>query len=67
MFRSWDGTRDERVTDPAVALPLLLSPYMHMTNNRLHVTIRDEAYLAHLLGRVLREGVGSGAAEAARP
>lgn len=56
VFRSWDGTRDERVTDPAVALPLLLSPYMHMTNNRLHVTIRDEAYLAHLLGRVLREG-----------
>ncbi|MDX2388892.1 MULTISPECIES: lantibiotic dehydratase C-terminal domain-containing protein [unclassified Streptomyces] len=56
VFRSWDGTRDEKVTDPAVALPLLLSPYMHMTNNRLHVTIRDEAYLAHLLGRVLREG-----------
>ncbi|MFF4317970.1 lantibiotic dehydratase C-terminal domain-containing protein [Streptomyces sp. NPDC001568] len=56
VFRSWDGSRDEKVTDPAVALPLLLSPYMHMTNNRLHVTIRDEAYLAHLLGRVLREG-----------
>ncbi|MFJ3923419.1 lantibiotic dehydratase C-terminal domain-containing protein [Streptomyces sp. NPDC090022] len=56
VFRSWDGTRDERVTDPAQALPRLLSPYMHMTNNRLHVTIRDEAYLAHLLGRVLREG-----------
>lgn len=56
VFRSWDGTRDEQVTDPAVALPLLLSPYMHMTNNRLHVTIRDEAYLSHVLGRVLREG-----------
>lgn len=28
---------------------------MHMTNNRLHVTIRDEAYLAFVLGRVLRE------------
>ncbi|MER5872875.1 lantibiotic dehydratase C-terminal domain-containing protein [Streptomyces sp. NPDC002044] len=55
VFRSWDGGRDERVTDPAEALPLLLSPYMHMTNNRLHVTIRDEAYLSHLLGRVLRE------------
>lgn len=54
VFRSWDGTRDERVTDPSAALPLLLSPYMHMTNNRLHVTIRDEAYLAHLLARVLR-------------
>ncbi|OII67122.1 lantibiotic dehydratase C-terminal domain-containing protein [Streptomyces sp. CC77] len=55
VFRSWDGTRDERVTDPATALPRLLSPYMHMTNNRLHVTIRDEAYLAHILGRALRE------------
>ncbi|MGW2014652.1 lantibiotic dehydratase C-terminal domain-containing protein [Streptomyces sp. NPDC001927] len=55
VFRSWDGERDERVTDPAVALPLLLSPYMHMTNNRLHVTIRDEAYLSHVLGRCLRE------------
>ncbi|MFI6639276.1 lantibiotic dehydratase C-terminal domain-containing protein [Streptomyces sp. NPDC050504] len=55
VFRSWDGERDERVTDPAAALPLLLSPYMHMTNNRLHVTIRDEAYLAHVLGRCLRE------------
>ncbi|MFF4852186.1 lantibiotic dehydratase C-terminal domain-containing protein [Streptomyces sp. NPDC001194] len=61
VFRSWDGTRDERVDDPAAALPLLLSPYMHMTNNRLHVTIRDEAYLAHLLGRVLREGGGPAA------
>jgi hypothetical protein len=55
VFRSWDGERDETVTDPAVALPLLLSPYMHMTNNRLHVTIRDEAYLSHVLGRSLRE------------
>ncbi|MFD7236536.1 lantibiotic dehydratase C-terminal domain-containing protein [Streptomyces syringium] len=55
VFRSWDGTRDERITDPAVSLPLLLSPYMHMTNNRLHVTIRDEAYLSHVLGRALRE------------
>ncbi|MFE0046049.1 lantibiotic dehydratase C-terminal domain-containing protein [Streptomyces albireticuli] len=55
VFRSWDGTTDERVTDPAVALPLLLSPYMHMTNNRLHVTIRDEAYLSYVLGRALRE------------
>ncbi|MFF3730234.1 lantibiotic dehydratase C-terminal domain-containing protein [Streptomyces sp. NPDC002476] len=55
VFRSWDGERDELVTDPAASLPLLLSPYMHMTNNRLHVTIRDEAYLSHVLGRALRE------------
>ena len=55
VFRSWDGERDERVTDPEVSLPLLLSPYMHMTNNRLHVTIRDEAYLSHILARALGE------------
>ncbi|MFE5944683.1 lantibiotic dehydratase C-terminal domain-containing protein [Streptomyces sp. NPDC056480] len=36
-------------------LPRLLSPYMHMTNNRLHVTIRDEAYLSFVLGQVLRD------------
>ena len=52
-FSSWDGTRQTRVTDRQEALTIVLSPYMHMTNNRLHVTIRDEAYLAHLLGRVL--------------
>lgn len=26
-----------------------------MTNNRLHVTIRDEAYLSFVLGQVLRD------------
>ncbi|MFB7556056.1 lantibiotic dehydratase C-terminal domain-containing protein [Streptomyces brevispora] len=50
-----DGDGEERVTAPSAALPMLLSPYMHMTNNRLHVTIRDEAYLSHVLGRALRE------------
>ncbi|MEU8540348.1 lantibiotic dehydratase C-terminal domain-containing protein [Streptomyces sp. NPDC048717] len=70
-FPAWDGparedTGQERAADPDAAplvtatrveavLPRLLSPYMHMTNNRLHVTIQDEAYLAYVLGRVLRE------------
>ena len=54
VFRSWDGLRDETITDPAQALTTLLSPYLHMTNNRLHVTIRDEAYLAYVLGQSLR-------------
>ncbi|WP_432100813.1 lantibiotic dehydratase C-terminal domain-containing protein [Streptomyces sp. WAC 04229] len=58
VFRSWDGSSNEVVTDPSVALPLLLSPYMHMTNNRLHVTIRDEAYLSHILARTLRASTG---------
>ncbi|MET9931323.1 MULTISPECIES: lantibiotic dehydratase C-terminal domain-containing protein [unclassified Streptomyces] len=70
-FPAWEGparedTGQERAEDPDAAplvpvthvpavLPRLLSPYMHMTNNRLHVTIRDEAYLSFVLGRVLRE------------
>ncbi|MET9220181.1 lantibiotic dehydratase C-terminal domain-containing protein [Streptomyces sp. NPDC003300] len=55
VFRSWDGTRDLPVTDPGQALPMLLSPYMHMTNNRLSVTVRDEAFLSYVLARALRE------------
>lgn len=55
VFALPDDEDASPTTDLAVVLPTLLSPYMHMTNNRLHVTIRDEAYLAHILGRVLRE------------
>jgi hypothetical protein len=54
VFRSWDNTRDELVTDPVDAQIRLLSPYLHMTNNRLHITIRDEAYLSAMLARALR-------------
>ncbi|MFF8649394.1 lantibiotic dehydratase C-terminal domain-containing protein [Streptomyces griseoluteus] len=61
MFRSWDGTRDLRPTDPAQALPMLLSPYLHMTNNRLSTTVRDEAFLSYVLGRALRDGGARGA------
>lgn len=55
VFRSWDGTRDLPVTDSAQALPMLLSPFAHMTNNRLSVSVRDEAYLSYVLARALRE------------
>jgi thiopeptide-type bacteriocin biosynthesis protein len=55
-FRAWDGTRDIHSTDPALVLPMLLSPYLHMTNNRLTITIRDEAFLSYVLARALREG-----------
>ena len=60
VFASWDGLREERVDDPAAALVVLLSSYMHMTNNRFHVTIRDEAYLSYVSGRVLREAAAAG-------
>ncbi|MFJ4926629.1 lantibiotic dehydratase C-terminal domain-containing protein [Streptomyces sp. NPDC088736] len=61
-FRAWDGSRDIRPTDPAQALPMLLSPYLHMTNNRLSMTIRDEAFLSYVLARALRDG-GTGQPE----
>ncbi|MFD8420815.1 lantibiotic dehydratase C-terminal domain-containing protein [Streptomyces sp. NPDC059466] len=54
-FRAWDGSRDISPTDPAHALPMLLSPYLHMTNNRLSMTIRDEAFLSYVLARALRD------------
>ncbi|MFF5337950.1 lantibiotic dehydratase C-terminal domain-containing protein [Streptomyces sp. NPDC013181] len=52
----------EKLTHVPAVLPRLLSPYMHMTNNRLHVTIRDEAYLSFVLGQVLRAPAGAAGA-----
>jgi thiopeptide-type bacteriocin biosynthesis protein len=40
--------RNGPVTDPAVALPILLSSYIHMTANRLGASILDEIYLAYI-------------------
>ena len=54
-FRAIHADGDLRITDPAGALAMLASPYLHMTNNRLGVTIRDEAYLSYVLARALRE------------
>ena len=54
-FRALESDRDLRVTSPEAALTMLASPYLHMTNNRLSVTIRDEAYLSYVLARALRE------------
>lgn len=54
-FRSWSGNEPFVPESPDQALAMLLSPYLHMTNNRLSVTIRDEAYLSYVLARALRE------------
>jgi thiopeptide-type bacteriocin biosynthesis protein len=66
-FRAWDGSRDIRPTDPGHALSMLLSPYMHMTNNRLGMTIRDEAFLSYVLARALRDGAPEDPGAAADP
>lgn len=49
-FPARDGSGQRRVlTDPAAFLPVLLSSYVHMTNNRLGVAILDEIYLSYLI------------------
>lgn len=63
-FRAWDGSRDIRPADPGHALSMLLSPYLHMTNNRLGMTIRDEAFLSYVLARALRDGAAGDAGTA---
>lgn len=55
VFESWEGDREERLTDPRQAALRLLSPYLHMTNNRLYVTLDDEAYLSQVLARGLTD------------
>jgi hypothetical protein len=50
-----DPGRREPMTDPDVMLGILLSGYIHMTNNRLGVGVSDEAYLAHVLRRAVLE------------
>lgn len=45
---------DRLVTrDPAVTLRTMLVPFIHMTNNRLGVSIVEEVYLSHLIARYL--------------
>lgn len=49
-----EGSPPETVTDPDLTLPRLLLSYVHMTNNRMYMTLRDEAYLSYLIGRSLQ-------------
>ena len=49
VFASWEGGEDDVIVDPTAALERLMSAYMHMTNNRLQVTLGDEAYLALII------------------
>jgi hypothetical protein len=57
----------EPMTDPDVMLGILLSGYIHMTNNRLGVGVSDEAYLAHLMRRAVIDTEPVAAAPAAAP
>ncbi|HEY7483077.1 MAG TPA: lantibiotic dehydratase C-terminal domain-containing protein [Streptosporangiaceae bacterium] len=59
-------TEREAVTDPEVALRALLSPYMHMTNNRLGANVVDESYLSYLLFRSLTDNTAAAGADETR-
>lgn len=47
--------RDGTVPDPRDALAIVLSSYVHMTNNRLGVSILDEIYLSYVMNRALSD------------
>ena len=47
--------RDGVVTDPQAALAIVLSSYVHMTNNRLGVSILDEIYLSYVLVKAVAD------------
>ncbi|MBY8877931.1 thiopeptide-type bacteriocin biosynthesis protein [Actinacidiphila acidipaludis] len=47
--------RDGAVPDPQDALAIVLSSYVHMTNNRLGVSILDEIYLSYVIGKALED------------
>lgn len=49
-----EGAPPEPVTDPDLVLSRLMLSYLHMTNNRMYMTLRDEAYLSYLVGRSLQ-------------
>jgi hypothetical protein len=53
-LRGWDG-KPETVTEVPDALRRVMWAYVHMTNNRLNVTLADESYLGHVLTRALRD------------
>jgi Lantibiotic biosynthesis dehydratase C-term len=53
-----DGTPRRPTRDIGQTLRMLLSSYIHMTNNRLGVTIHDEVYLAYLLRRSVCDEAG---------
>ncbi|MFI7606231.1 thiopeptide-type bacteriocin biosynthesis protein [Micromonospora sp. NPDC049366] len=59
VFQRGDGAPTP-VTDLDAALPILLSSYVHMTNNRLGVSILDEIYLSYLLCTALRDDAPAG-------
>ncbi|MGW3602786.1 lantibiotic dehydratase C-terminal domain-containing protein [Micromonospora sp. NPDC005161] len=55
------GGEPTPLTDLDAALPIQLSSYVHMTNNRLGVSILDEIYLSYLMRAALLDDAPAGA------
>jgi thiopeptide-type bacteriocin biosynthesis protein len=56
IFQNALTENQPRIFDnPAFTYSLLLTSYVHMTNNRLGALIQDEIYLAYLIRRALEE------------
>ncbi|MBM0278108.1 lantibiotic dehydratase C-terminal domain-containing protein [Micromonospora tarensis] len=55
------GGEPTPVVDLDAALPILLSSYVHMTNNRLGVSILDEIYLSYLIRAAVLDEAPAGA------
>lgn len=53
IFDAWGSDASEVIIDPVAALERLLSAYMHMTSNRLQITLGDEAYLSLLISNTV--------------
>jgi thiopeptide-type bacteriocin biosynthesis protein len=47
------GDDPQQLADPSIVFQILLTSYLHMTNNRLGVLIQDEIYLSYVISKVL--------------
>ena len=58
IFQAWEDA-DTRVParDLSLVLRVLLSSYVHMTDNRIGITIHDEIYLAYVLRRAILDAL----------
>ena len=55
LYESGELVLSPLATSPEEAMRRVFVSYMHMTNNRLGISIPDESYLAHILGRTIQE------------
>ena len=52
------GSERAQIDDPEALATVLLSSYIHMTNNRLGVAILDEIYISYLIQQLLERRAG---------